>query len=728
MTDFTWLTPSVALAFSGPQDGPVAVLSIGVLPHGAEDNRASSAFDERAAANDDQTSREQPLVELTAFGHGRFPGSFRHVDTVIGKSLRYVAHDESTDAGVHRLRIQQIDRERGLRVVSNFEVHDGVSAFRTWTEVTREHGADQGEPIILDFVSSFATGSFLADAGDVHDGHVTPADVEAFVIAHADNDWVAESRWSVESLRDAGLARIDRDVQHQPPRSRAVFANRGSWSSGEKAPTGALATRAGSLALAWQVEHNGPWLVELGENRYGAYLLLSGPTDQEHQWNVPLSAGQTFRSATASVSVAEGKVYDALRAMTDQRRSLRQRRDIDAALPVVFNDYMNTLMGNPSTEALIPLVDAAAQAGADYFCIDAGWYADGSWWDGVGGWEPSHKRFPGGLAEVTDHIRTRGMVPGLWLEPEVIGVRSQLAHSLPDDAFFSRRGVRIAEHGRHLLDLRHPSARAHVDGVVDRLVADFGIGFIKMDENTMTGPGTDRGDTSPGHGLLEHSRAVLDWLDEIQVRHPELLIENCASGAMRMDYAMLSRLHLQSTSDQQDPVMYASIAAAAAASVLPEQAGNWAYPQPGMSKEARTFALVNGILGRMYLSGYLNRMSDGERSAVREAVSAHKRVLVDIDKRHPVWPLGLPEWDAGWVALGLCAGRHIYLSLWRRWDAPGDIVIPLRDAVGTTISVESFFPAEQDAWTWKWSADAGELHVRAPTTESTARVLEIRFD
>lgn len=82
----------------------------------------------------------------------------------------------------------------------------------------------------------------------------------------------------------------------------------------------------------------------------------------------------------------------------------------------------------------------------------------------------------------------------------------------------------------------------------------------------MTGPGTDKGGTSLGQGLLEHQRALLDWLDAVQARHPELLIENCASGAMRMDYAMLSRLHLQSTSDQQHPLLYATITAAASAS------------------------------------------------------------------------------------------------------------------------------------------------------------------
>nr|WP_254628196.1 glycoside hydrolase family 36 protein [Plantibacter sp. MCCC 1A11337] len=610
-----------------------------------------------------------------------------------------------------------MDVDTGLSVTSVFELSTGVSAFRTWTVITA------GEPVVIDFVSTFVTGAFLT----------TAPEVDGFVLASAANDWVAESRWTTKSLRDIGLARIDRDVQHQPPRSRVHVANRGSWSTGEQAPTAVLLATAGEYALAWQVEHNGPWGYEIGETRHGAYLLLTGPTDQDNQWSVRLASGEQLTSVPASVAFADGGVDEVLGALTGQRRAIRHLREADHALPVVFNDYMNTLMGDPTTEKLLPLIDAAADAGADLFCIDAGWYAEGHWWDTVGEWLPAASRFPGGIEEVIDRIRSRGMVAGLWLEPEVIGVRSPLAlassgRGLPESAFFSRGGIRIAEHGRHLLDLRDPAARAHVDGVIDRLIADYGIGFIKMDSNTMTGPGTDAGGLAPGAGLLEHNRALLDLLDDAQERHPSLLIESCASGAMRMDSAMLSRLHLQSTSDQQDPVMYATIAAAAPASMLPEQAGNWAYPLPGSGREAMVFALVNGILGRMYLSGYLNRMAPSEVALICEAVAAHKEVLVDIERSMPFWPLGLPGWDDPWVSLGLRNDECARLSLWRRPGAPETVVIPVPNYRGRDVVAAPFFPRDTDGWTWRWDAPSGELTVAVSTAAPTARVITLTPD
>ncbi|WP_354029376.1 glycoside hydrolase family 36 protein [Curtobacterium sp. 1544] len=680
-----WTTPGFSARFRVGDDQPAALVSF--VPAGG--------------ALADGPADPQPLVELTTVEHGRFPGGFRHVDSTIGARLRPVSHHVHEDGTDLWFRILQEDAATGLQAESVFRTEAGVPAFQTWTEVRAERGEH-----VVDFVSSFATGAFLTDSG------VT---VDELSLLHADNDWAAENRWRSDPLRSIGLARIDREAQHHPPRSRAVVQNRGSWSTGEALPIGVL--DGASYALVWQVEHNGPWLYELGETRRHAYLLLSGPTDQEHQWTTVVAPDRPFVSVPVSVGIASS-VGGAFEVLTAQRRARRSLRPVDASMPLVFNDYMNTLMGDPTTDKLLPLVDAAADAGADLFCIDAGWYAEGHWWDTVGAWEPAASRFPTGLEFVIGHIRSRGMQAGLWLEPEVIGIHSPLASSLPSTAFVHHRGVRVAEHGRHLLDLRSPEARAHLDAVVDRLVGELGISFFKMDYNTMTGPFS---------GSLEHARALLDWLDDVQARYPALLIENCASGAMRADAAVLSRLHLQSTSDQQDPVLYASIAAAAPAAMLPEQAGNWAYPAPSMSDDLFTLSLVNGVLGRMYLSGYLSSMSGAQREVLGSAIAAHRQVLEIIDTALPEWPLGLPGWEDAWVALGLrAASGDLYLSVWALPGASSSVSLPLSGWAGRTVTVEPLFPTELGAWDVSWDAAAGVLHVDHGGATPTARVLRVR--
>ena len=269
---------------------------------------------------------------------------------------------------------------------------------------------------------------------------------------------------------------------------------------------------------------------------------MSGPTEQEHAWSTVLEPGGGFTTVPVALAVSDAGLTGGLQVLTRHRRAVRRPNADDENLPVIFNDYMNALWGDPTTEKLLPLVDAAAAAGAEYFVVDCGWYTDEqNWWDLPGDWRESTRRFPGGLVEVFDHIRARGMVPGLWLEPEVVGVRSERARELPDEAFFCRDGVRVFENERYQLDFRHPAVLAHLDATIDRLVGEYGVGYLKFDHNINAAPGTDVDSDSPGDGLLGHVRAVSAWLDGLFARHPDLVVENCASGGLRVDYAQLSR-------------------------------------------------------------------------------------------------------------------------------------------------------------------------------------------
>ena len=92
-------------------------------------------------------------------------------------------------------------------------------------------------------------------------------------------------------------------------------------------------------------------------------------------------------------------------------------------------------------------------------------------------------------------------------------MHTRSARALPDDAFFQRAGVRVVEHGRYHLDLRHPAAVAPLDEAIDYLVGELGVGYLKLDYNIRGDQGTDLARESAGAGLLGHNRAYLGWLD-----------------------------------------------------------------------------------------------------------------------------------------------------------------------------------------------------------------------
>ena len=92
-----------------------------------------------------------------------------------------------------------------------------------------------------------------------------------------------------------------------------------------------------------------------------AYVALLGPTDAEHHWRQILEPGAVFETVPVAIAVSDQGLEGALGRLTEYRRANRRRHDDHRRLPVVFNDFMNTLMGDPTTERLLPLVAAAAR-------------------------------------------------------------------------------------------------------------------------------------------------------------------------------------------------------------------------------------------------------------------------------------------------------------------------------------------------------------------------------
>jgi alpha-galactosidase len=708
------LAPTV----SGPTDGATASDPVGLVPG------------EGAPGRDAPGAIGLPLVDAVVAGSGRSWSGRRYCESVVGNRMRYVGHTEREDDQWFELAVSLEDSSTGLQATATYQVLRAGGALRSRVRMT--NGGPS--PLTLESVTSFLGGDLAGPGGLLGDTD----------LLWAENDWLAEARWQTRGLRDA-LPDLNRAIHAGRSRGRFALTSVGSWSSGTYLPMGAVVNRKSGHSLLWQIEHNGPWHWQVGEHLGtgpgSTYLALLGPTDAEHHWRLTLQPGGSFETVPVALALSQDGFEGALARLTGYRRAIRRPHQDHRRLPVIFNDYMNTLMGNPSTERLLPLISAAAKTGAEYFCIDSGWYAEQGegWWDTVGAWEPSISRFPNGIEEVLDHIRAEGMVPGLWIEPEVVGVRSPVAEALPLEAFFRRGGERVVEHGRYHLDFSHPRARQHLDKVVDFLVGDLGVGYFKMDYNINIAPGTETASVAAGVGLLAHNRAFLGWLDALLDRYPGLTIESCSSGGMRTDYALLSRAQLHSTSDQQDFLRYPPIAAAAAAGVAPEQAAIWAYPQPEWDSNQIAFTLCSALLGRVHLSGHIDRMSASQQRLVADAISTYKRIRPDLATAVPFWPLGLPGWADNWVAHGMRAPSASYVVVWHRGhlgggpgaesasdgasagSGPAEMAIPVAHLRGAHAVAELLYPALGGGRV-DWSSSMGELTVTLPGVPSACLI------
>ncbi|MGC9450883.1 MAG: glycoside hydrolase family 36 protein [Oceanipulchritudo sp.] len=594
-----------------------------------------------------------------------------------GKDLLYVRHSESR-TGIGLLVEWHLAGE-GLEAVLYWQFHDKIPVLRAWMEVRntgdRDHVIEAIAPIQLNGLT----------------GHRATRDWPGLVLHLPHNGWCNELQWRGATLSARGLTWC-----RQQSSNRIFVGNTGTWSTKEHLPMAVLEDRVAGTALYWQIEHNGSWGWELSDMNHDAYLTLGLLDEEAHHWTRRLRPGESCVSLPVAVGCVRGGFDAALGALTRHRRALRRPHRDNRELPVIFNDYMNCLFADPTSEKERPLIAAAAAAGCEIYVIDAAWYAPrgAGWWSSVGEWQPSPDRFEGGIRGILGEIRAAGMVPGLWLEIESMGVDCPLASEWPDACFFMRHGKRVATRGRLQLDFRHPVVVAHANEVVDRMVREYGVGYIKMDYNIDTGIGTEVDADSFGDGLLRHNRAYLDWLDAVFDRHPDLVIENCGSGGLRMDYALLARHSIQSSSDQEDFRLTGRIAAAVATGAAPEQQALWAYPLAAHSREEVAYNMVSGLLARMHLSGQLAGLGPEAAGLVREAVSLYKCIRKSHPHALPFWPLGPPQPDDPFWCCGLRGPDGVWLAVWKPGDAPVRARIPMPEGIVPARVLYPSFAAE----------------------------------
>jgi len=168
-----------------------------------------------------------------------------------------------------------------------------------------------------------------------------------------------------------------------------------------------------------------------------------------------------------------------------------------------------------------------------YWWMDAGWYVNDGSWANTGTWEVDRKRFPNGLRAITDHAHERGIKTIVWFEPERVTANTWLADNHPE-WLLGLPG---------LLYLGNPDAREWLTNHIDKIITEQGIDLYRQDFNIDPLNFWRGNDTEDRQGITEirHVTGYLAFWDELRRRHPDILIDSCASGGRRNDLETLRR-------------------------------------------------------------------------------------------------------------------------------------------------------------------------------------------
>ena len=495
--------------------------------------------------------------------------------------LRIVSMEHQDDEVI----IEQADLTAGITLISTITFHpSGVFTYRH--EVRNEGGT----PLSVNRLAAIA-----------------PISGPAAEIIETTGRWARETHEQRHAFRIGKWVRSTRQGRsgHNAPVLFAVGTRGAGFRSGE--------IWAAHLAFSSDAEHFVERLPS-GEQVIGAELLL-GPGE------AVLAPGGSYLIPNVVLAYSAGGLDDIARRIHAYVRSQRKRQP----RRVTLNSWEAVYFDHDSAK-LTEIASLAASIGVERFVLDDGWFLgrrdDTS---GLGDWVVDPDVWPRGLHPLVDHVRSLGMDFGLWVEPEMVSPRSNLAEEHPDWISSSAHRAQREWRNQQLLDLTNRAAWDYLFKKISALVREYDISYLKWDMN--------RDSTTVGSGgqsrTAAQTHAVYAMIDQLSLDFPNLRIENCSSGGGRVDLGLIERTDRVWPSDTNDALERSTIHQWMTQLVPPELLGTHA----GAPKAHTTgrhhdlnFRIATSVLFDIGVEWNLLEASESDLNELAEGIAVHKRL------------------------------------------------------------------------------------------------------
>ncbi|MAE63544.1 MAG: hypothetical protein CMJ18_04670 [Phycisphaeraceae bacterium] len=327
-------------------------------------------------------------------------------------------------------------------------------------------------------------------------------------------------------------------------------------------------------------------------------------------------------------------------------------------------------------------VDVLASVGAELFFIDASWYTppNGSWSLTVGDWRPDPQRLQEGIEPIRDYVHEKGLLFGLWMEPERIGPESEVYRQHPD--WVQRRYDGDVPPRMHV-DMTDPQVLAWMEQQIDRLIGEYELDFFRLDYNVgHIGPAgcIERGAFTENTYWRYYEFVYAMW-QRLRDRYPNVIFENCAGGGGRTDIGMTRVFNHTWITDWQAAPRSFSITSGMTLALPPERVdrltgmGQECYRTADIDFQARLSIFVHPTVSCQHPIG--TRPNPVQRARVRHALNIYKQFVRPIHRTSRIYhhtPVVDGLDPAGWGALELASAdrRKAMVGLFRLADPADD--------------------------------------------------------
>jgi alpha-galactosidase len=536
--------------------------------------------------------------EYPAFGGMRFNEACLKVTLANGVRdtvLRYVSHEIKGTTLSIRLKDIQYD----LFVTLHYRVYPGHGVIGKSSTIENR----TGETLTLESAQS---GTWYMPAGT------------GYRLSHLAGRWAGETQLIREPIE---------------PGTKILESRRGDTSHGAN-PWFAIDERGradedhGRVwfgALAW----SGNWRIAVEQTTSQQLRIVGGYNTFDFAY--PLKSGENLSTPIFYGGFTEGGFGEASRSL--HRFTLAEimpRASAAKPRPVLYNSWEATLfkVDEPGQRQL---AERAAKLGVELFVMDDGWFgarADDK--AGLGDWYVNKQKFPNGLQPLIKAVNDLKMDFGLWVEPEMVNPNSDLYRAHPEWAINFPGRPRTESRNQLMLNLARDDVKEYIFNLLDKLLKDHNIKFIKWDAN--------RHITEPGWAALPAAEQrkiyvayvnnLYELIDRLRAKHPTVEIESCSGGGGRIDLGILRRVDQVWTSDNTEAFDRLRIQEGFSFAYPTKPMMAWVTDVPNMNERSTPlkYRFLVSMMGSLGIGANLNHWTEADNKLAAQMVAHYKSI------------------------------------------------------------------------------------------------------
>ena len=438
-----------------------------------------------------------------------------HADGDMNTDLRYASHSsrQLADPNVTETVVKMTDCCQALDVELVFTAYARENVITTHTVIRNR---EEGPVTLHSFYSSAVT-----------------LKSDKYLLTHLYGAWAREAQVD-HTLLTHGSKSIEsmREVRTTHTENPAFMLTLGSGSFSENCGE----VIAG--ALAW----SGNFRLNFEVDEYDVLTVLAGANPNGSEYR--LRPGESFTTPEMIYTHSLRGAGGASRNLHDWGRNYGVYH-AERVVPTLLNSWEGAYF-DFDAKVLKQMIDDAASMGLEMFVLDDGWFGNkyprNAANAGLGDWQVNRKKLPAGIDDIASYAHRKGLKFGIWIEPEMVNLKSELAERHPD--WIVRPPKREAPETRRqwLLDLSNPALQDFVFETFDNTMKlSDKIDYIKWDANrnaNNVGSAYLPADEQ-SHFWIDYAQGFYKVMERIRAKYPDVLIQACASGGGRVEYGAL---------------------------------------------------------------------------------------------------------------------------------------------------------------------------------------------